>query len=51
MNQMDLLNEILKLEKEFPNNFEFGSKVRNLINLHIKQFDIKVTGEKSDIIL
>jgi hypothetical protein len=51
MNQYEFFLKVKELEQKYPNNFEFGTQVRNLINKEIKNFDIEIKDNEKDIIL
>lgn len=37
MTLQELIEMLIKLEKQYPNNYDLGSKVRELINNKLKQ--------------
>ena len=36
-NLQELINALIELEKQYPNNYELGAKVRTFINEKLKQ--------------
>jgi hypothetical protein len=37
MELQELINKLLEMEKNYPNNYDLGSKIRTFINEKLKQ--------------